>query len=110
MQVIIVISLIFSVLVAFFAVQNAGTVVINLLWYQLSLSQAVVILGSALVGVIIMLPFDVVRTIKYKLKLMELSGEVKRLKEQLKNSDLEKEANVQEKPKPALDANSTDNQ
>ncbi|HYF82741.1 MAG TPA: LapA family protein [Clostridia bacterium] len=91
MQVIIVISLIFSVFIAFFAVQNAGVVAINLLWYTVSLSQAVVILCSALFGVLIMLPFDVARTIKNKLKIMELSGEIKRLKEELKKTVEEKE-------------------
>lgn len=97
MQIIIVISMIFSVLIAFFAVQNAGIVVINLLWYTVSLSQAVVILCSALFGVLIMLPFDVARTIKNKLKVMELSGEIKRLKEELKKTADEKDE-VIEKP------------
>lgn len=83
MQVIIVFSMIFSILIALFAVQNAEIVTINLLWYQLSLSQAVIILGSALFGVLIMLPFDIFRAVKHKLKLMEMTGEIKRLKEDL---------------------------
>ncbi|HYE12644.1 MAG TPA: LapA family protein [Patescibacteria group bacterium] len=97
MQVIIVISMIFSVLIAFFAVQNAGTVIINLFWYEVSLSQAVVILCSALFGVLIMLPFDIARTIKNKLRIMELSGEIKRLKEELKKTAEAKEVKP-EKP------------
>ncbi|HYE80774.1 MAG TPA: LapA family protein [Clostridia bacterium] len=96
MQFIIVISMIISILIAFFAVQNAGVVVVNLLWYKVSMSQAVIILCSALFGVLIMLPFDIARTIKYKLKLMDLSGENKRLKEELKKCDSEKEKTVQE--------------
>jgi uncharacterized integral membrane protein len=105
MQLIIVISMVFSVLIAFFAVQNAGVVVVNLLWYKVSLSQAVVILGSALFGVLVMLPFDVARTIKYKLKVMELSGENKRLKEELKKLDTVKEKAVEEKLQKAEEAN-----
>lgn len=97
MQLTIVISLIFAVFIAFFAVQNAGVVIINFLWYKISLSQAVVILCSALIGVLIMLPFDAVRAIRYKLKLMELSGENKRLKEELKKSDSREETAIQEK-------------
>lgn len=109
MQVIIVFSLIFSVFIAFFAVQNAGVVVINLLWYTVSLSQAVVILCSALFGVLIMLPFDIARTIKNKLKVMELSGEIKRLKEELKKADEEKEVKL-EKPQTEETVNITENQ
>lgn len=97
MQIIIVISMVFSVLIAFFAVQNAGVVVVNLLWYKVSMSQAVIILCSALFGVLIMLPFDIARTIKYKLKLMELTGENKRLKEELKKYDSGKEKAALEK-------------
>jgi uncharacterized integral membrane protein len=98
MQVIIVISMIFSVLIAFFAVQNAGEVTVNLLWYKVSMSQAVVILCSALFGVLIMLPFDVARTIKNKLKIMDLNSEIKRLKEEIrKNAEL-KEAELPERP------------
>ncbi len=106
MQAIIVISMVFSVLIAFFAVQNAGVVEINLLWYKANLSQAVVILGSALFGVLIMLPFDVARTIRYKLKMMDLSNENKRLKEELKKYDAEKEALPQEKPVTVEEADS----
>lgn len=84
MQFTIVISLVFAVFIALFAVQNAGVVVINFLWYKISMSQAVVILSSALIGVLIMLPFDVIRRIKYKFKLKELSGENKRLKDEIK--------------------------
>lgn len=104
MQAIIVISMIFSVLIATFAVQNAGVVVVNLLWYKVSLSQAVVILGSALFGVLVMLPFDVARTIKYKLKIMELSGENKRLKEKLTKLETAKEKAAEEKPQKAEEA------
>ncbi|HOR86747.1 MAG TPA: LapA family protein [Bacillota bacterium] len=98
MQIIIVVSLVFAVFIAFFAVQNAGVVIINFLWYKLSMSQAVVILCSALIGVLIMLPFDAVRTIKYKLKLKELSVENKRLKEELKKAESKKEQAVNEIP------------
>lgn len=97
MQFTIVISLVFAVFIAFFAVQNAGVVVINFLWYKVSLSQAVVILCSALVGVLIMLPFDVIRRIKHQFKIKELSGENRRLKDELKKFEQEKTATVNEK-------------
>lgn len=86
MQAIIVFSMILSVLIAFFAVQNAEIVTISLMWYKLSLSQAVVILGSALLGVLIMLPFDIFRAVKHKFKLMDMSSEIRRLKEELEKA------------------------
>ncbi len=98
MQIIIVVSLVFAVFIAFFAVQNAGVVTINFLWYRLSMSQAVVILCSALIGVLIMLPFDVVRTVKNKLKIKELTSENKRLKEELKKAETLKETLPQREP------------
>jgi uncharacterized integral membrane protein len=109
-QVILVLSMVFSIIVALFAVQNAGIVVVKLLWYKVSLSQAVIILGSALVGVLIMVPFDVARTIKNKLKIMELSGENKKLKEELKKLTEPKVTNTPEKPQAAVEVNITENQ
>ncbi len=91
MQLTIVISLVFAVFIALFAVQNAGVVVINFLWFEASMSQAVVILCSALVGVLIMLPFDAVRAIKHKLKINELNAENKKLKDELKKLEPKKE-------------------
>lgn len=90
MQIIIVLSLLFSILVAIFAVQNSEIVTVNFLWLRTSLSQAVVILGSALVGVLIMIPFDLFRAVKNKLKIREMSNEIKKLKEEnakLNNAD-----------------------
>jgi uncharacterized integral membrane protein len=118
MQITIVISLIFAVFIAFFAVQNAGVVVINFLWYKISMSQAVVILCSALIGVLIMLPFDAVRTIRHKLKLKELSGENKKLTEALKKAETEalnkteavNVTTVQEQPQTIEDIDKMNNQ
>lgn len=110
MQLTIVVSLVFAVFIALFAVQNAGVVAINFLWYTVSLSQAVVILCSALIGVLIMLPFDAVKTIKHKLKLKEMSGENKRLKEELKKLDSQKETVIQEKPQTVEELDSINNQ
>jgi hypothetical protein len=62
------------------------------------MSQAVVILCSALIGVFIMLPFDAIRSIKHKLKLKELTGENKRLKEELKKFEPQKVTAIPDKP------------
>ncbi len=98
MQIIIVFSMVFSVLIALFAVQNAEVVTINLLWYHIGLSQAVVILGSALFGVLIMLPFDIFRGVKNRLRQMELQNEIKKLKDELNKENPTVEASADPKP------------
>ena len=108
MQLTIVISLIFSVFIALFAVQNAGVVVINFLWYKISMSQAVVILCSALIGVLIMLPFDAIRTIKNKLKMKELTGENKKLRDELKKYESQKVTDVPDNPQENNEAGNAD--
>lgn len=83
MQFIIVISMIFAIFIAVFALQNATVATINFLWYKLNLSQAVVILGSALFGILIMIPFDIFRKIKNSIKISELNNQIKKLKDEL---------------------------
>ncbi len=83
MQFIIVISMIFAIFIAVFALQNSAVATINFLWYKLSLSQAVVILGSALFGILIMIPFDIIKRIKNSMKTSELNNQIKKLKEEL---------------------------
>lgn len=83
MQFIIVISMIFAFFIAVFAIQNATVITINFLWYKLNLSQAVVILGSALFGILMMLPFDIVKRVRYSMKINELNNKIKKLNEEL---------------------------
>lgn len=90
MQFIIVISMIFAIFIAIFALQNASVMTINFLWYKLNLSQAVVILGSALFGILIMIPFDIVKRIKNSMKVSELNSQIKKLNEELETFKKEK--------------------
>jgi len=83
MQFIIVISMIFALFIALFAIQNATVITINFLWYKFDLSQAVVILGSALFGILIMLPFDIVKRVRFRIKINELNSKIKKLDEEL---------------------------
>lgn len=83
MQFIIVISMIFALFIALFAIQNATVITINFLWYKFNLSQAVVILGSALFGILIMLPFDIVKRVRFRIKINELNSKIKKLDEEL---------------------------
>lgn len=83
MQFIIVISMVFALFIALFAIQNAAVITINLLWYKFNMSQAVVILGSALLGILITLPFDIIKRIKNSIKINELNNRIKKLSEEL---------------------------
>jgi len=90
MQFTIVLSMVFAIFIAVFALQNASIITINLLWYKLNLSQAVVILGSALFGILVMIPFDVVRRIRNSIKIAELKNKIKNLDQEisiLKNNE-----------------------
>ncbi len=90
MQFTIVLSMVFAIFIAVFALQNASVITINLLWYKLNLSQAVVILGSALFGILVMIPFDVVRRIRNSIKIAELKNKIKNLDQEisiLKNNE-----------------------
>ena len=86
MRLIIIFSMAFSLLIAFFAVQNSAIVTVRFLWYSYSLSEAVVIIGSCLIGILIMIPFDIFRSLKNKLKIYELNNEIKGLKNLLNSS------------------------
>lgn len=83
MQIIIVVSMIFAIFIAVFALQNASVITINFLWYKLNLSQAVVILGSALFGILVMIPFDVIKRIKNSKKISDLNNQIKKLNVEL---------------------------
>lgn len=75
--------MIFALFIALFAIQNATVITINFLWYKFDLSQAVVILGSALFGILIMLPFDIVKRVRFRIKINELNSKIKKLDEEL---------------------------
>ncbi|MBN2898843.1 MAG: LapA family protein [Clostridia bacterium] len=82
MQVTLIISLIFAIFIALFAAMNGGEVTINLFFWKLeNVSQAMVILGSAAVGAI----------------LVYLSGTMHRLKSGKRVRDLEKKVTSLEK-------------
>lgn len=84
-----VLSLIFAVLVAIFAIQNAVTVEINFLFARFTISQALIILISAIVGAIVVLLISLMNQMSQRKKNKELIKEVEDLKkeiEDMKNS------------------------
>ncbi len=75
MQTKFVISMLFAILVATFALQNANPVNIKVLFTEFSVSQALVILGSAVLGAIIVLLLGLIKQMKLNKKIKNLTKE-----------------------------------
>lgn len=67
-MVVLILSLICSLLIAVFAVQNATLVTIQLLWITKEVPLVLVILGSAFAGALIMLLLAIWRELRLKLR------------------------------------------
>ena len=79
-----VLALIFALIVAVFALQNAGAVDISFLTMELSISQALVILLSAVFGALVVLLLSLVRWIKCQTKLKSQSKSISALEQENK--------------------------
>ena len=83
MQVNLIISMVFAVIIALFAVANSEPVSINLIFRTYELSQAVVILVSAVVGALMVFVLNLVAKAKQAMKAKNLKKEIKELNTQL---------------------------
>lgn len=79
-----VISLLFAILVAIFAMQNSMSVTINFLFVEFTISQALVILISAVFGAIIVLFLGTITQIKANMKIRNLTKKINVLEEEKK--------------------------
>lgn len=97
MQILFIFSLIFAILVSIFAVMNSEPVTIKLLWKQFQFSQAIVILGSAVFGAVIVALLGVFNKVKSTLKIRELQNKIKSLEKEIEElkpiEDLSTETN-----------------
>lgn len=75
-------SLLFSVLVVIFALQNSANVTINFLFVEQTISQAIVILISAIFGAIIVLLLSMLQQIKLNMKIRNLTKTVNKFEEE----------------------------
>lgn len=66
---VLILSLICSLLIAVFAIQNAGLVTIQLFWVTRDVPLVLVILGSTFAGALVMLLLAIWRELRLKLKL-----------------------------------------
>jgi uncharacterized integral membrane protein len=89
LQFILLIALIFALLVAAFAIQNAITVQVVLFTWQFKTSLVLIIFGSAILGALSVGLFSLVQFIQWKVKLkrkerriIELEKEIDKLSDQ----------------------------
>lgn len=85
MQVTFIISLIFAIIVALFAILNSGQVTINFLFREFETSQALVILISAAAGAIIVYGVDLLKKLKSAKKIKSLQKEVSSLESEVES-------------------------
>ncbi|MGQ9512105.1 LapA family protein [Thermodesulfitimonas sp.] len=96
MQFYIIVGLIFALLVAAFAVQNATKVDIRFLFWEFKgISLALVVLGAAAGGAIIVFILGVVRELRHTLRLRELSHQNLKLTQRVSRLEAEREKKSQ---------------
>ena len=83
MQVTLIISLVFAVIIAVFAVANSEAVSINLIFITYEMSQAIVILISSIIGAISVFLLNLFTKAKSSRNTKKLSKEIKDLKSKL---------------------------
>ena len=86
-----VLALVFALIVAVFAIQNAGAVDISFLTMELTISQALVILLSAAFGALVVLLLSLVRWIKCQSKIKSQAKTINSLEQENKQLKLKLE-------------------
>lgn len=79
-----ILSLIFAAIIAIFALNNSDRVLIDLIFTEIQLSQAIIILISALFGAVIAAAFSWVRSLKSNKKIKNLNNEITELNQRNK--------------------------
>jgi len=90
MQLYLISALVFSILVALFAVQNTEEVVVKFITFQFRIPLVLVILGSAAVGALALYFLSLLKQFDFWLKVRHLNSRKKELERQVK--ELEKKA------------------
>ncbi len=85
MQGTIIFGLIFAIIIAIFAIQNASIVALNILMWEFEISLAVVVLGSIIFGALVIGIFSYFKQFQLKRKNRNLKLEIQSLKEELED-------------------------
>jgi len=86
MQITYILALLFALIVAIFAIQNAQPVTVDFMFNEFQVSLALVILVSVFAGAIILGFLGIFRQIRTGLKTREMASKIKKLEEQLKDT------------------------
>jgi len=101
-----VLVLIFSLLVAVFTMQNADAVNVSFLTFEFTqVSQALVILISAVAGALIALLFGAIRWVRDKSKIMSAKKSIAGLETQVKQLRIMLDAEIAKNTPPAIEEN-----
>lgn len=93
----LIIALIFALLIAIFAMQNAVSVTLSFFNYSFQTSLVVVVLGSIAVGALIMGLFSSLKQIKLKREMRQLQKKYSELEAQISYLEDQKTRNIIEK-------------
>jgi len=96
-----VLALVFALIVAIFALQNAGAVDISFLTMELSISQALVILISAAFGALVVLLLSLIRWIKCQSRIKSSIKSINALEQENKLLKLKLEEYTAKQEQPA---------
>lgn len=91
-QVGVILALIFSLIIAIFAIANNQPIVVNYLYGRAEMSAVIVILGAAILGALIMFMLNLFRQIKVGFQVRGLRHEIKELKDKLAGLEKERDA------------------
>lgn len=97
-------TVLFSLLVAMFAMQNAATVTVSLAFWHVEASLALVVIGAAALGILAAMPIWLRLQIKQRLRLSKQAGQLKDAEQEL--ADLRLQAakdKLAAKPEPSCD-------
>lgn len=109
MQLTVILSLIFAIVIAIFAGLNSDVVNVNLLFTKVEMSLAIVILISAIIGSVIVYFMNIVKSLRRGKEIKQLTKEMKKLQaseRKLTQEKLELKTKVEELEKG--DGNDTD--
>src|SRR5690606_23593118 len=80
-----ILSLIFAVIVAVFALKNGDKVLIDFIFTKVEVSQAIVIFLSAILGAVVVAILNGVKNVKHKKEIRDLNKKIQSIKEENNN-------------------------
>ena len=83
-------TVLFSLVVALFAMQNATTVTVSLGFWHVEASLALVVIGAAALGILAALPIWIMMQVKLRFRLRKTNNRLKELEQEI--SELRKTA------------------